>query len=226
MTEFNNKVTDNYRELMHKYGRIFTVLGILVMFLAPTLIWVVSGEAPNLAQLGTGVLGLSIIFLPGGLIEMMTYSPLLGTSATYLAFITGNLVNLKVPCVMNATEICGTKINTPENEVISAMAVAFSSITTVIILGLGVILLIPLTPFLEDPVLQPAFTWVISALFGALGYKYFKGNLKLAIAPIIVVCIVGAISPMFVIKNMMIVILIAAIVTISVSRVLYVKEKI
>ncbi|MCK4552352.1 MAG: hypothetical protein KAU02_05480, partial [Tenericutes bacterium] len=198
-----------YRELMHKYGRIFTVMGIFVMFLAPSMIWIVTGVGPNLAQLGAGVVALSVIYLPGGLIEMMTYSPLLGTSATYLAFVTGNLINLKVPCVMNATEICGTKINTPENEVISALAVAFSSITTVITLSLGVIMLIPLIPLLESPVLAPAFTWVISALFGALGYKYFKGNWKLVVAPLLVVIILSIAMPKFVNSQVIIIILIA-----------------
>ncbi|MBI9009498.1 MAG: hypothetical protein JEZ05_05650 [Tenericutes bacterium] len=213
-----------YRNEMHKYGKLFTIMGICVMFLAPVMIWLITGVAPNLSQLFTGVLALSIIFLPGGAIEMMTYSPLLGTSATYLAFITGNLVNLKVPCVMNATELCGTKIGTDENEVISALAVAFSSITTVLILSLGVVMLIPLTPILQSEVLAPAFNWVISALFGALGYKYFKGNLKLTIAPLVFVVILAFVAPEFIIANMMITILLAAIVTIVVSKVLFDKK--
>ncbi len=215
-----------YREQMHKFGRIFTVMGIFVMFLAPVSIWVFTGVAPNFAQMGVGVLGLSLLYLPGGLIEMMTYSPLLGTSATYLAFITGNLINLKVPCVMNATEICGTKINTPENEVISAISVAFSSITTVLILSLGVLLLIPLKPLLENPILAPAFNWVISALFGALGYKYFKGNWKLIIAPMVVIIILSIVMPTFVNSQVMIIVLILAIVTLVVSKILYNKNKI
>ncbi|XMB72344.1 hypothetical protein RJI07_00205 [Mycoplasmatota bacterium WC30] len=213
-----------YREQMHKFGRIFTIMGICVMFLAPVGIWAFTGVAPNAGQMLTGVLALSVIYLPGGLIEMMTYSPLLGTSATYLAFVTGNLINLKVPCVMNATEICGTKINTPENEVISAISVAFSSITTVLILSLGIILLIPLTPFLQSEILAPAFNWVISALFGALGYKYFKGNWKLIIAPMVVVIALSIFMPTFVNSQVIIIILIAAIVTVVVSKVLYNKK--
>lgn len=217
---------NTYRELMHRYGRIFTVLGIVVMFMAPTTIWIVTGVAPDLAQLGKGVLGLSLIYLPGGLIEMMTYSPLLGTSATYLAFVTGNLINLKVPCVMNATEICGTDINTPENEVISAIAVAFSSITTVTILSLGILMLIPLRPLLSSPVLAPAFTWVVSALFGALGYKYFKGHIKLIIAPMVIVIILSILMPTFVNSQVIIMVLIAAIVTVIVAKMLYNKQMI
>lgn len=213
-----------YRQKMHKYGRSFMVMGILVMFLAPTTIWLMTGVAPNFGQMLTGVLALSVIYLPGGLIEMMTYSPLLGTSATYLAFVTGNLINLKVPCVMNATEICGTEINTPENEVVSTISVAFSSITTVVILSVGILLLIPLRPILESEVLAPAFSWVISALFGALGYKYFKGNWILVIAPIVLVIILSILMPTFVNGQVIIIILIAAIVTLITSKILFNKE--
>jgi len=217
-------MNDQYRNTMHKYGRIFMVLGIIVMFLAPMTIWLVTGISPNWAQMIAGVVALSVIYLPGGLIEMMTYSPLLGTSATYLAFVTGNLINLKVPCVMNATEICKTEINTPENEVVSTISVAFSSITTVLILSLGIILLIPLKPVLQSEILAPAFSWVISALFGALGYKYFKGNWKMIIAPMIVVILLSVIMPTFVNGQVIIIILIAAIVTLIVSKILFNKE--
>jgi hypothetical protein len=213
-----------YREQMHKYGRIFIVFGIIVMFLAPTSVWLVTGIAPNWGQLGAGVLALSILFGPGGLIEMATYGPLLGTSATYLAFITGNLVNLKVPCVMNAAEICGTKMNTPENEVVSAISVASSSITTVVILSLGVILLIPLTPILQSEVLAPAFNWVIPALFGALGYKYFKNNWKLVVAPVLFAIVLALVMPSFVIDMVSIVIVLTALISIVVAKILYNKN--
>ena len=213
-----------YRDTMHKYGRIFIVIGIGVMFLAPVVTWIVTGVGPDGRRMFGGILVLSIIFLPGGLIEMMTYSPILGTSATYLAFVTGNLVNLKVPCVMNATEICNTKIGTPENEVVGAVSVAFSSITTVVIITLGVILLIPLRPVLNSPVLQPAFNWVISALFGALGYKYFKANWKMAIAPMAIIILLSIFLPEFVNGNVSIMIPIMAVLTVGVSRLLYVKE--
>lgn len=219
-------MNDQYRSDMHKYGRIFMVMGILVMFLAPMTIWLATGIAPNWAQMIAGVIALSVIYLPGGLIEMMTYSPLLGTSATYLAFVTGNLINLKVPCVMNATEICKTEINTPENEVVSTISVAFSSITTVLILSLGVILLLPLKPILQSEVLAPAFSWVISALFGALGYKYFKGNWKMIIAPMVVVILLSIIMPTFVNGQVIIIILIAAIVTLIVSKILFDRKMI
>lgn len=215
---------NTYRDKMHLYGRIFIILGIIVMFLVPVVTWLVTGISPDLDQLVVGVIALSVIYLPGGIIEVLTYGPILGTSATYLAFITGNLVNLKIPCVMNARDVAKTEINTEENEVISTVAVAFSTITTIVIMGLGVALLIPLKPLLNSEVLKPAFDWVVPALFGALGYKYFKTNPKLVVAPMIFVIVLSIVKPQFVYENVVIVILLAAIITILVARILYIKK--
>ena len=214
----------NYREKMHLYGRIFTILGITVMFIPPIAIWLITGVSPNAEQLIAGVIGLSVLYLPGGIVEVITYGPILGTSGTYLAFITGNLINLKIPCVMNASEIAGTEINTEENEIVATVAVAFSSITTVVIMTLGIILLIPLTPILGSDVLAPAFNWVVSALFGALGYKYFKGHLRLIIAPMVFVIILAFLAPEFLIGNIVIVIVLSALITIAAARIIWVRD--
>jgi len=214
-----------YRNKMHFYGRIFILMGIFVMFLIPVVTWIVTGIGPDINQLILGVVSLSVLFLPGGIVEVLTYGPILGTSGTYLAFITGNLVNLKIPCVMNAKEVAGTEINTEENEIVSTLAVAFSTITTIVIMGLGVLLLIPLKPILNSELLKPAFDWVVPALFGALAYKYFKDNLKLSVAPLVFVIILSVMAPSFVQGNVVVVILLSAIVTIGVARILFVKNK-
>ncbi|MFP4477999.1 MAG: hypothetical protein ACLFPM_01040 [Candidatus Izemoplasmatales bacterium] len=217
---------ENYRNKMHFYGRIFIVLGIFVMFLIPFVTWFVTGIGPDMNQMVLGVVALSVLFLPGGIVEVLTYGPILGTSGTYLAFITGNLVNLKIPCVMNAREVAGTKINTEENEIVSTLAVAFSTITTIVIMGFGVLLLLPLKPILNSELLKPAFDWVVPALFGALAYRYFKDNLKLSIAPIIFVVILSIFAPSFVQSNVVVVILLSAIVTIGWARILFINNKI
>jgi hypothetical protein len=157
-------------------------------------------------------------------IEVLTYGPILGTSGTYLAFITGNLVNLKVPCAMNASQIAKTKINTEENEIVSTISIAASTITTITIMVLGVLMLVPLRPFLESAILAPAFNWVVSALFGALSYKYIKGHYRLAIVPLIFVVILSIILPGFVQGNVIVVVVLAALLTIVYARWMFNKQ--
>ena len=111
---------------------------------------------------------------------------MLGAGGSYLAFITGNLINMKIPCAINARDIVGAKSGTPENEIISTLSIATSSLVTILILAAGVLLLTPLQPILQSPVLQPAFDCVVPALFGAMACKYYRGNLRVALPPLIV----------------------------------------
>ncbi|MDD3127144.1 MAG: hypothetical protein WC479_05540 [Candidatus Izemoplasmatales bacterium] len=218
------KAPKTYNDILHRNGRIFLSLGLSVMLLVPFTIWLVTGQMPDSAKLLEGFIALSILQLPGGIVEVATYGPMLGTSATYLAFVTGNLSNLKIPCAMNARQLCNTEIGTPENEVVSTLAVSASTITTVVIMGLGVIMLIPLSPLLNNPVLQPAFNWVVSALFGALGYKYFRGNLKLVIVPLVVMVVLGLVAPGFVVSTLSIAIIIGAVVSVIAAKIMFDKK--
>ncbi|MCK7484861.1 MAG: hypothetical protein MZU97_04430 [Bacillus subtilis] len=215
----------SYNDLMHFYGRVFTVIGLVVLLLIPILISILSSTPPDYNKMAVAVLALSVLYLPGGIVEVTTYSPVLGTSATYLAFITGNLVNLKIPCVMNARSIAKTAIGTEENEVVSTLAVAFSSITTILVMGVGVLLLAQLKPLLEADVLEPAFNWVVTALFGALSYKYFAANPKIIPVPLVFVIIVGIALPSFIQGNLPIVILIAAVVSVVWAKLLFNKKQ-
>ncbi|MBR6396918.1 MAG: hypothetical protein IKS09_08120, partial [Lachnospiraceae bacterium] len=87
---------------------------------------------------------------------------------------TGNLINMKIPCAINARDIVGVKSGTPENEIVATLSIATSSLVTILVLALGVLLMIPLQPVLQSPALQPAFENVVPALFGAMAYKYYR----------------------------------------------------
>jgi len=113
---------------------------------------------------------------------------MLGAGGSYLAFITGNVTNMKIPCAMNARDIAKTEVGTPENEIVSTISVAVSAIVTTLVILVGVIMLVPLQPVLSAPVLQPAFNNVVPALFGALGLKYFAKSPKIAAIPLLLMC--------------------------------------
>lgn len=173
-----------YNELNHLYGRIFLATAIIIIILIPVIMAIALKTAPDFAVVGTCMLSL-IVFLAGGFIEVITYSPMLGTAGTYLGFFTGNLVNLKVPCAVNAREQAGVVHGSKEGEIVSTISVATSTIVTTVIIAIGVICLIPLTPVLENPILKPAFDSAFTALFGALAYKYFVKDPELVPLPLV-----------------------------------------
>ena len=62
-------------------------------------------------------------------------------------------------------------------------------------LAVGVVLLLPLQPLLQNPALQPAFDNVVPALFGAMAYKYYRGNMKIAVLPLLVMALLFILVP-------------------------------
>lgn len=133
----------------------------------------------------SGFVKVGIIYIPVAIVEFLVYTPMLGVGGSYLSFITGNVTNMKIPCVMNSKDIAQTESGTPEHEIISTISVATSSIVTILVIVAGVILFVPLQPILQTEELLPAFNNVVPALFGALGLKYFIKSPKIAVIPLL-----------------------------------------
>ena len=138
-----------------------------------------------------GIARIARLFYPTAVIEVCTYSPMLGSGATYIAFVTGNINNLKLPCALSAMDSAGVSPNSDEGEILSTIAVAASSIVTTLIIAVGVIAFAPFLPRITAPdsVLAPAFRQVVPALFGALGMSYIAKHFKISIVPIAVICL-------------------------------------
>ena len=156
-----------------------------------------------------------------GLVEVITYVPMLGAGGSYLSFVTGNISNLKLPCALNALESANVKAQSEEGEIVSTIAIAVSSIVTTVIIILGVILLVPLEPILSNPVLTPAFDQMLPALFGALGIVFVSKNLKIAIAPVLLMLILFVFVDALDSSMVGIMVPVGVIFTIVFSRILY-----
>ena len=183
----DNHNTDNqalygqYLKATHSLGRILTLLVLLLLLAAPFAIGLFLGAMPNIGAAAKAFLGVGLVYLVSGIVEYLIYVPMLGAGGSYLAFITGNLINMKVPCAINARDIVGVKSGTPENEIVATLSIAASSLVTILVLALGVALMIPLQPILQSPVLQPAFENVVPALFGAMACRYYRSNRVIAL---------------------------------------------
>lgn len=183
---------DKYIEDTHKLGRMFLSIGVTALLLAPFIIAYVTNAHVNMKAFATAISKVLLIYIPSCIAEYLIYVPLLGIGGVYLSFLTGNLTNLKLPCAFSSREIAKTTAGTKEDEIIMTLSIATSALTTMLVIALGVLLIVPLTPVLQNPTLKPAFDNVLPALFGALGYQYFIKDLKLstfAMVCMVLICI-------------------------------------
>lgn len=219
----DNKKEMTYMNSVHRYGKIwgFAILGILFLF--PITLSLVFSVVPDWSALAKGALAVAPMYWAVGIIEVITYVPMLGAGGAYLSFVTGNISNLKLPCAIDAMEKANVKSNSEEGEIISTISIAISSIVTTVIILLGVILIVPLTPLLESPTLQPAFAQMLPALFGGLGVVFISKNVKLAIAPIILMLALFISIPALNSGTVGIMVPVGVVFTIIVARIMYKK---
>lgn len=185
----------NFNNGLHRIGRMTLIFAVVMLVAVPFLIGAINGVSPDLGGFLSGFAKVGLIYIPVAIVEFLVYTPMLGVGGSYLSFITGNVTNMKIPCVMNAKEIAGTESGTPEHEIISTISVATSAIVTTLVIVAGVILLVPLQPVLQAEVLLPAFNNVVPALFGALGLKYFIKCPQIAVIPLVLMSALCVLVP-------------------------------
>lgn len=181
-----------FNDKTHLYGRIWIVLTLLVFIGVPLAICMHFDVWPKASVVFTALVPLMIVYWPTAILEVIAYSPLLGTGGTYVGFVTGNVTNLKVPVALNSMEKADVKPNTEEGEAISTIAIATSSIVTAVIIAVCVLAFRPVLEFISadgSPV-APAFTHINAALFGSLCATYLSKNWKIAIIPTVILVIV------------------------------------
>ena len=212
-----------YMESVHHYGRIWGIIVGLVLLSFPLVLSLIFRTLPNFEILLKGVVATAPMYWAVGIVEIFTFVPMLGAGGTYLSFITGNISNLKLPCAIDAMERAGVKASDEEGEVISTIAIAVSSIVTTLIIIVGVICIVPLTPVLESPVLEPAFDMILPALFGGLAVVFVSKNLKLSVVPILLMLALFIFIPALNASTVGIMVPVGVIFTVITARVLYKK---
>ena len=215
--------TNTYLDSVHRDGRIWNIGMMLLLILFPVSVAFLFGAAPDWGALALGLLATAPMYWAVGIIETFTFVPMLGAGGSYLSFVTGNISNLKLPCALNALEQNEVSASSEEGEIISTIAIAVSSIVTTLIIAVGVICIVPLTPILEAPVLEPAFAQMLPALFGGLGVAFVSKNWKIAIAPVALMLVLFIFIPALNAGTVGIMVPVGVLFTLGVSRILYKK---
>ena len=217
------KTNLTYMESVHRSGRIWGIVVAVVLLMFPVALSLIFQTMPDFEVLIKGVFATAPMYWAVGIIEIFTYVPMLGAGGTYLSFVTGNISNLKLPCAIDAMERANVKASDEEGEVISTIAIAVSSIVTTRIIVIGVICIVPLTPVLESPILVPAFDMILPALFGGLAVVFISKNLKLSIAPVILMLLLFIFIPALDSSTVGIMVPVGVVFTVIVARILYKK---
>ena len=198
------EITDSFQAWAHKWGRVGTLIALLYMIAIPFVVLTFYDSMPSVGEVfNISTMSILMIYIPVGFSEAISYTPILGASS-YLTFITGNIMNLKLPCAVNAMKLAKKEPNTPEGEAISAVAVAVCSIMTIIILAIAALLSSWISPLFELPAVKTASNYLIPALFGSLtlglfastnsGKKVVKNGVMGVVPVIIIITVIALVA--------------------------------
>lgn len=198
------EITDSFQAWAHKWGRVGTLIALLYMIAIPFVVLTFYDSMPSIGEVfNISTMSILMIYIPVGFSEAISYTPILGASS-YLTFITGNIMNLKLPCAVNAMKLAKKEPNTPEGEAISSVAVAVCSIMTIIILAIAALLSSWISPLFEPPAVKTASNYLIPALFGSLtlglfastnsGKKVVKNGVMGVVPVIIIITVIALVA--------------------------------
>ncbi|MDR0347577.1 MAG: hypothetical protein LBH56_04300 [Coriobacteriales bacterium] len=190
---------ERYINSMHRLGRGGTLGAILIMLGTPTFLGIYFNSLPNIGQVVQAAFPLLIVFFPSNLFEVITYTPILGSSI-YLTLTTGEVINLKLPVVNTVFKTLDIETGTIDADVVSSIAVSVASLVVMVVVAIGIALAVPLKPILALPAVEAASGNLLPAVLGSLlvsmlltsdlgGNIRVKGRLKGLILPVIVLAL-------------------------------------
>ena len=157
----------SYMDKTYRLGRIATIICILIMFIIPSIICTAYSIWPSFDSVMGAAGPLLAMYLPVALAEQLSMIPITGNSA-YINSIMGNVTNIKFPAYLTALASINQDPGSEEADVMGMIAVCISGMTTMIIILIGLILLVPLSPILTSPAVKTATSYIMPALFGSM----------------------------------------------------------
>lgn len=162
-----NFYNEKYMPRVNRIGKITGYLGVLLAFAPALMLAVVYGILPKGAALVTAFIAGASSFGVLWFVEPISYFPVVGSAGTYMAFLSGNISNMRIPCASMAQVAADTKPGTEEGSVIATIGMAVSIIINVAVLTIGAILGASVLALLPEGI-RAALGYLLPALFGAL----------------------------------------------------------
>ena len=164
-----------YLPKMHRIGKIIGVLAVLASFMPALTLGVVYGLWPDMAALGTAAVSAIASFGVLWFVEPLSYYPVVGPVGTYMAFVSGNISNMRIPCASMAQVAAEVEPGSDKGSIIATIGMGVSIVINTLVLTVGVIAGSSILSMLPANVVC-ALNYLLPALFGALLVQFGMKN--------------------------------------------------
>ncbi|MCP1110507.1 hypothetical protein [Ohessyouella blattaphilus] len=189
-----NFYKDKYMPSVNRIGKITGYLGVVLAFTPAVMLAIVYGLVPKPAALLTAFISGASAFGVLWFVEPISYFPVVGPAGTYMAFLSGNISNMRIPCASMAQVAADVEPGTEKGSVVATIGMAVSIIINIAVLTIGAILGSSVLSMLPDSI-KAALNYLLPALFGALlvqfGLKMEKHSLVMVLIAVTLYTAIG-----------------------------------
>lgn len=119
-------IYEKYIEEVTKIGRFTMILGIIVSLLPPAVMTWWFGFNPGFAAIIAGAISQMSVSGAFYFSEPISYFPIVGRAGLYMGFLSGNLVNARIPAAVAALEGSGYESGTNEGAIMGTIGIGVS----------------------------------------------------------------------------------------------------
>lgn len=179
----NNAYRGEFLPWIIKWGRASNLMGAVLVF-GPCLYLGLQGIWPDWAAFGAAFAIQFPLVCSAFVREPISYFAMLGVPGTYMAFLSGNISNLRVPASSIATQSAGIEEGTEQGSITATIGCAVSTLVSTIFLTVGVIAGAGLLAALP-PIVTQALNLLLPALFASLlaNYSFMRPKLAYIVVP-------------------------------------------
>ncbi|MDY3868104.1 MAG: hypothetical protein SOZ52_01880 [Pyramidobacter sp.] len=161
------KLTEtSYFPYVNKWGKITNTIGILFAFFPLIAFGVFYGYWPKVPDVMLGWMNITAAFGSYYVMQPIQFFPILGVAGTYMSNLSGNIMNMRVPCSIAAEKAAGVEAGTQEAEICATIGSAVSTLINIVILTLAVIAGVSVLNMLPKSMVA-SLQYLLPALLGA-----------------------------------------------------------
>lgn len=165
-----NKINEKYRNEFvpkaHFLGRSTMAAGALISFLPVLFLIFVRGYMPPWESFVSVIIAVVGYAFAMWLTEPLSYFPILGASGTYMAYLAGNVSNMRAPVALSVQSSLDANIETPKGQMATIIAIATSVYVNLVIL-LAIVLAGTKILNILPPAVTQSLSYVLPAVFGS-----------------------------------------------------------
>lgn len=179
MTEKHDVFNKEFIPFINKTGILMGLLGVAVSFLPIIVLLAVFGLMPPTSAILTAFVSIASAVGVLWFVEPISYFPVVGVAGTYMAFLSGNISNMRIPCAAVAQNSAGVEPGTDEGQIVATLGMAVSIIINIAVLTVGVIFGAAVLSQMP-PIVKETLNYLLPALFGALFVQFAMKQLHMA----------------------------------------------